>query len=282
MDHPHDIVPFLQEILEGKNTSQGRVDTFLLDYDRVILDLFGKRSASEVVRRVRVAFLEYCNQEPPKQSEIRCSSGVSNDPRNLPESDDPYIPLKWLKKYRYTVDWGHFDRFIIVYTKLLETEEVEAAKIAPLTPGIEDLMEVLWATGRKFYIITNNSYTAATQFLYRLDDIRIPIKGIMARDSDPFCNPKPSADMIVHASFDYGFNISKSAFLGDQLTDLYAVTMREQLYDFEKLGFCKPIIPFFGCTWWVEDPVDREQQFMSSGATAVLRSLDPLIEALQP
>jgi phosphoglycolate phosphatase-like HAD superfamily hydrolase len=177
------------------------------------------------------------------------------------EEDDP------LKLYRYTTKFwkmGHSDK-VVYLEKRLTDRECLAVKRKNTTLFVDDLVKALVANRKQVAVTTNNSVEAVKEAFF-VD--QYPELGEYFRENvfgrrGP--NPellKPHPNCLQEAMYFTGLQPSESLMIGDSVSDFLAANA---------VG-----VPFLGYTSSFKKCV----ALLNAGATNVIRSYQPLLEAL--
>ncbi len=100
--------------------------------------------------------------------------------------------------------------------RILEKHEKKAALRAQLTPGIDELFELIKRKGMKTAIVTRNTQDSVGIIL---EKFHLQISCIVTRETAP---PKPSKEPVLRACKCMGLNPHEVVFLGDYEFDMLA------------------------------------------------------------
>jgi len=100
--------------------------------------------------------------------------------------------------------------------RILEKHEKRAALEAQLTPGIDELFELVKQRGMKTAIVTRNTQDSVGIIL---EKFHLQIDCIVTRETAP---PKPSRESVLRACECMGLNPHEVVFLGDYEFDMLA------------------------------------------------------------
>ncbi|MFE6958578.1 HAD family hydrolase [Streptomyces sp. NPDC057696] len=173
----------------------------LFDFDGPLCRLFPKGSSERVADQLR---------EIVDRSGARGLLG-----RHERESIDPHVVLRAVDRARPGSD------LVAELEARLTAGEVAAAAVAWPTPGVDDLVRALVRAGIRIAVTTNNSPTAAAEYLRRAALDGLFSGHIHGRTDNPKLL-KPDPDCLYRALRGLGAVAEDALLIGDTVTDLAA------------------------------------------------------------
>jgi beta-phosphoglucomutase-like phosphatase (HAD superfamily) len=187
VDHPD----ALREIL-------ATTEALLLDFDGPVCSVFAGIPAPTVADQLR---------------QVLAEGGYTDLPDDVRVSEDPFDLLFYAAKL------GHNEARYV--EAAFRAHEVEAVQSAQPTPSSAEVMRAWRATGRPMAVVSNNSEAAVETYL-DIHDLRTRVTLVSARATADVALLKPNPFLVVEAIRQLAVVPSRSALVGDSVTDVEA------------------------------------------------------------
>lgn len=232
-------VPHKRDVANGPEIL-AQADCVFLDFDGPVCDLFHGNPSAGIARRLRGILREHG------------ASGLLDEQQATAE--DPHLILRHIYQVQGQSALG------ALLERTITTEEIRAARTAAPTPHALPLIEALAAAGQAMAITTNNSASAAEDYLSAQGLLRHFPGRVHGRLGHPGLL-KPHPDCLVRALKSTGAQASRTVMIGDAVSDFQAAREAGVLF----IGFAsRP---------------EKLARLRAAGATYAVTSLEPLVRA---
>jgi len=208
----------------------------LLDFDGPVCNIFAGYPAAQIAGELLDLAIQLGHDE-------------------LEETDDPLQVLRNIGR----IDNGGI---LVAITRALRLREVEAARSAVLTPGVDELIWAIKRSGRLLAIVSNNSPEAVEAYLRRVG-LRQAIHEVIGRDDHLHpTKMKPSPHLLYSALQRLATRSFQAVMVGDSLSDIEAAHRAQ--------------VPVIGYA----NRLGKRQAFIDAHADAVIGAVSELTQVL--